>query len=104
MGSWELVEPVGSATTLLIELMRKADIKLDAIEATLLTLGIYTDTGTLTYAGVGQSPRVGVDAQCQQGRLDGIEFDVGLAHQLDKQRRGAAHGLDKFPAAHEVVR
>ncbi len=48
-GSVEVVEPVGSATTLLIERMRKQGLTLDNMEATLLALGIHTDTGSLTY-------------------------------------------------------
>jgi len=44
-------DDVGAATTLLIEQMRKQDIKLSSLEATLLALGIYTDTGSLTYGG-----------------------------------------------------
>lgn len=50
IGDVEVIEPVGSATTLLIELIRERDITLDVMEATLLALGIYTDTGALTYA------------------------------------------------------
>lgn len=42
-------EPVGATTTLLVELIREAGITLTPIEATLLTLGIYEDTGSLLY-------------------------------------------------------
>ncbi len=50
VGDWELIEPVGSATTLLIELMIQRGVAIDPIEATLMALGIYTDTGSLTFA------------------------------------------------------
>lgn len=43
------VEPVGSATTLLIEAIRARAIDVDPIEATLFALGIHTDTGSLSY-------------------------------------------------------
>lgn len=46
-----LVEPVGSATTLLVELMDEQGVRLDEVEATLLSLGIHADTGSLTYSG-----------------------------------------------------
>ncbi len=49
-GEFEDVEPVGSATTLLIEHIQRRELTLDVMEATLLALGIYTDTGALTYA------------------------------------------------------
>jgi len=49
--SLEVVEPVGSATTLLIERMRAGGIEVDPVEATLFALGILTDTGSLTHGG-----------------------------------------------------
>lgn len=50
-GSHEIIAPVGSATTLLVEAIRARDVGLDALEATLLALGIHADTGSLTFAG-----------------------------------------------------
>jgi len=46
----ELVEPVGSTTTVLLEQMIDRGLVLDDVEATLLALGIHADTGSLTYA------------------------------------------------------
>jgi len=40
----------GSTTTLLVEQIRELSKRLSSIEATLLLLGIYEDTGSLTYA------------------------------------------------------
>jgi tRNA nucleotidyltransferase (CCA-adding enzyme) len=42
-------EVVGAATTLLVEQIRDGQIPLTSLEATLLALGIYEDTGSLTY-------------------------------------------------------
>ena len=44
-----IIEPVGAAVTLLIEQIRKSNITINAFEATLFGLGIYTDTGAFTY-------------------------------------------------------
>ena len=56
VGAIEVIEPVGSATTLLLEeIRRRGDIAIDPIEATLMSLGIHTDTGSLTSAST--SPR-----------------------------------------------
>jgi tRNA nucleotidyltransferase (CCA-adding enzyme) len=44
-------DSVGAATTLLVEQIRAAALPLTSIEATLLTLGIYEDTGSLSYGG-----------------------------------------------------
>ena len=48
--SWQLTaEEVGATTTILVERIRARRIPLTPIEATLLLLGIYEDTGSLTY-------------------------------------------------------
>jgi tRNA nucleotidyltransferase (CCA-adding enzyme) len=44
-------EPLGATTTLLIEKLSTRSLKLTGIEATLLLLGIYEDTGSLLYQG-----------------------------------------------------
>ncbi len=44
-----LCENVGATTTLLIEQMIDANIAVNSLEATLLALGIYEDTGSFTY-------------------------------------------------------
>jgi tRNA nucleotidyltransferase (CCA-adding enzyme) len=44
-----LVEPVGATSTLLVEFLQEQQVRLSRIEATLLLLGIYEDTGRLTY-------------------------------------------------------
>jgi len=44
-------EPLGAATTLLVEEISARGLKLTGIEATLLLLGIYEDTGSLSYQG-----------------------------------------------------
>ena len=46
----EVVEPVGAATTLLVERIRARGLEIDRVEATLFALGIYMDTGALTFA------------------------------------------------------
>lgn len=44
-------DTVGSTTTLLVERIQQEDINLSILEATLLIMGIYEDTGSLTYGG-----------------------------------------------------
>jgi tRNA nucleotidyltransferase (CCA-adding enzyme) len=46
----EHVQPVGSVTTLLVEELRARGIEIDREEATLFSLGIHEDTGSLVYA------------------------------------------------------
>jgi tRNA nucleotidyltransferase (CCA-adding enzyme) len=46
----EHVQPVGSVTTLLVEELRARGVTIDREEATLFSLGIHEDTGSLVYA------------------------------------------------------
>ena len=48
--SVEVVEPVGSATTLLLEEIRRRELSVDAVEATLYAVAIHADTGSLVHA------------------------------------------------------
>ncbi len=43
------VEPVGAACTLLVERLQERGVPVTPIEATALALGVYADTGSLTY-------------------------------------------------------
>ncbi len=49
----EHVQPVGAATTLLVEELRARGIDLDVEETTLFALGIHEDTGSLAYSRAG---------------------------------------------------
>ncbi len=48
-GSYEIVEQVGAATTILVEHIREQNISINSFEATIFALGIYEDTGSLTF-------------------------------------------------------
>jgi tRNA nucleotidyltransferase (CCA-adding enzyme) len=43
------IEEIGATTTILIDEVQKSNVELDLISATLLLLGIYEDTGSLSY-------------------------------------------------------
>mgnify|MGYP000865124268 CR=1 FL=1 len=48
---WQIrTEKVGATTTMLVEQLRESNRSLSSLEATLLLLGIYEDTGSLSYA------------------------------------------------------
>ncbi len=54
-----IIRASGACTTLLVEQIRKLKLKLTPFEATLLALGIYEDSGCLTYRGA-----TAADARC----------------------------------------
>ncbi|MGE5172380.1 MAG: CBS domain-containing protein [Betaproteobacteria bacterium] len=48
-GEKEVLEPVGATTTIMVELLRQQGIPISELEATILALGIYEETGSLTF-------------------------------------------------------
>ena len=49
-GSLEVVSEVGATVTLLLDILEKRGIEITADEATVMMLGIYEDTGNLTFS------------------------------------------------------
>lgn len=49
-GVVETVEMVGATTTLLVEKIRRRELRITPLEATIFCLGIYQDTGSLVYS------------------------------------------------------
>lgn len=49
-GTHEVIETVGATTTLFVELMKAKGLSLNSFEATVLAMGIYEDTGSLTFS------------------------------------------------------
>ncbi len=50
MGDVEVYKPYGASVTLMVELLQERSIALTPEEATILMLGIYEDTGSLTFS------------------------------------------------------
>jgi tRNA nucleotidyltransferase (CCA-adding enzyme) len=62
-------EDVGAVTTLLVEQIQQHGLTLTSLEATLLVLGIYEDTGSLTYATTTPRDLVAAAWLIQQGAV-----------------------------------
>jgi tRNA nucleotidyltransferase (CCA-adding enzyme) len=79
-------EEIGATTTLLLEQISEARLPLSPIEATLLLLGIYEDTGSLSYPST--TPR---DVHCAAWLLEqGANLEVVnkfLHHPLSEEQR-----------------
>ena len=101
----EHVQPVGSVTTLIVEELRARGAEIDREEATLFSLGIHEDTGSLAYARsssrdatalawlMGQGAQLGLLQRFLRPRLDAVERDL-LVRLL-----GAVHDLPRFGAS-----
>ncbi len=78
-------EEVGATTTLLVERIVAARLSLTAIEATLLALGIYEDTGSLTYSSTTARDLRCVTWLLEQGANLAVVSDF-LHHALTQQQ------------------
>jgi tRNA nucleotidyltransferase (CCA-adding enzyme) len=94
-------EMLGATTTLLVEEIRVRDIQLTGIEATLLLLGIYEDTGSLSYAGTTTRDVRTVAWLMEQG----ASLDVAgrfLHHPLSPAQRALYEQLLERSETHEI--
>ncbi|MBI4670862.1 MAG: CBS domain-containing protein [Chloroflexi bacterium] len=91
----------GATTTLLVETLREKNLPLSRLETTLLALGIYEDTGSLTY--IDTTPR---DLQAVAYLVEhGVSFDLlgEFLHQpLAADQRALYNQLLKRAETHEI--
>jgi len=94
-------EPMGATTTLLVEEIAARSLKLTGIEATLLLLGIYEDTGSLSYqATTARDVRAAAWLMEQGARLTVVnEF---LHHPLAPEQRELYERLLEQSETHEI--
>jgi len=94
-------EPLGATTTLLVEEISARALKLTGIEATLLLLGIYEDTGSLSYQGTtARDVRAAAWLLDQGGRLAIV--DEFLHHPLAPEQRELYERLLGQSETHEI--
>jgi tRNA nucleotidyltransferase (CCA-adding enzyme) len=99
--TWEFYgDAVGATTTLLVEQMARAGMAPSPIEATLLLLGIYEDTGSLTYTGTtARDIRAAAWLVEHGANLDVVnEF---LHHPLTRGQQALYHQLVASSEPHE---
>jgi tRNA nucleotidyltransferase (CCA-adding enzyme) len=93
---------VGSATTLLVDQISQSAMAVSPVEATLLLLGIYEDTGSLTYPGTRP-----LDARCVGWLLEqGASLEVAnefLNRPLSDEQRGLYQKLLEAAEFHDFV-
>lgn len=100
--SWTVItEDLGSTTTLLLEAIQEQDGLLTPIQATLLLLGIYEDTGSLTY-----SRTTARDVRAAAYLLDhGASLTIAadyLNHPLSKEQQALYEELIESTEHHQI--
>jgi len=95
------IDAVGATTTLLVESLQEAGLKLNTVAATLLMLGIYEDTGSLSYAGTGPRDVRACAWLLEQGASLAIATDF-LNHPLSADQRRLYDRLLDGAETHDV--
>ena len=91
--SWSITtEEVGATATLLVEQLREHNGSLSMVQATLLLLGIYEDTGSLTYSRTTVRDLQAASYLLEQGADLRIASDF-LNHPLSMQQQGVYDAL-----------
>lgn len=94
------IELVGATTTLLVETMQTTNVELDVLASTLLLMGIYEDTGSLTYANTSSR-----DVLAAAWLLDkGANLEIAsrfLNHPLSEDQRELYERLIESAATHQ---
>lgn len=80
IASGSQIEAVGACTTLVVERLMKEGVKLSPFEATVIAIGIYEDTGALTFSGATARDAAAVAYLLEQGA------DVGMIRDCMKVR------------------
>ncbi len=93
------VEELGATTTLLVEALQEAGVHLDAVTGTLLLMGIYEDTGSLTYAATSHRDLLASAWLVEHGASLALA-DSFLNHPLSAEQRRL---YDRLLAAAETV-
>ena len=84
---WEMtIEETGATTTIFVEAIKERDLQLTPIQATLLLLGIYEDTGSLTYTRTSPSDIHAAGCLVEEGASLAIVTDY-LNHPLSLEQQ-----------------
>ena len=75
-GSLEVIRKVGSTTTILVEILKERNIPITPDEATVMMLGIYEDTGSLSF------PSTTVDDYLAAAHLKGCGANLGAVADI----------------------
>ncbi|MDD4237800.1 MAG: CBS domain-containing protein, partial [Desulfotomaculaceae bacterium] len=100
-GRFEVVEMVGATTTLLVEKIREQRLQVTPLEATVLALGIYEDTGSLIFSNTTPRDAEAVAYTLANGANLAVVADF-LGRPLTEEQRELLKALLVSAARYEI--
>ncbi len=91
-GEKEVIAEVGATTTIMVELLREKEIKISPLEATVLALGIYEETGSLTFVSTTERDAQAVAYLIAQGAQLNIVSDF-MSRELTTEQISILNNL-----------
>ncbi len=100
-GDFEKVEAVGATTTLMVELLRQKGIPVSPMEATIYALGIYEETGSLTFVSTTERDALAAAYLISQGANLNILSDF-LSRELTAEQISILNDLLKSAQQYDI--
>jgi tRNA nucleotidyltransferase (CCA-adding enzyme) len=100
-GTLEVIRPVGATVTLLVEIIRERGVDLSPDEATLLTLGIYEDTGSFTFTSTTPADYLAASFLLEQGANLNMVADM-LTRELTAEQISVLNDLIHSATTHTI--
>jgi tRNA nucleotidyltransferase (CCA-adding enzyme) len=100
-GEFELVEEVGATTTIMVELLRQKAVPVTPLEATIFALGIYEETGSLTYISTTKRDAEAAAWLISQGAQLNIVSDF-ISRELTPEQVAVLNGLIEAAVSYDI--
>ncbi|HXY55677.1 MAG TPA: CBS domain-containing protein [Nitrospirota bacterium] len=100
-GELEIVEEIGATTTIMVELLRQKGIPITPLEATIFALGIYEETGSLTYVSTTDRDAQAVGYLISQGAQLNIVSDF-ISRELTAEQIAILNDLIKAATIYDI--
>jgi tRNA nucleotidyltransferase (CCA-adding enzyme) len=100
-GEKELVEQVGATTTIMVELLRQKGVPISPLDATIFALGIYEETGSLTFISTRDRDAQAVAYLISQGAQLNIIADF-LSRELTTEQIAVLNNLIESAKSYDI--
>ncbi|HET6365533.1 MAG TPA: DHHA1 domain-containing protein, partial [Nitrospirota bacterium] len=100
-GELEIVEMIGATTTIMIELLRQKGIPITQLEATIFALGIYEETGSLTFVSTTERDVQAVAYLISQGAQLNIVSDF-ISRELTAEQIAVLNDLITAATSYDI--
>ncbi|HEX9020242.1 MAG TPA: CBS domain-containing protein [Nitrospirota bacterium] len=100
-GELEIVEELGATTTIMVELLRRKEIPITPLEATVFCLGVYEETGSLTFVSTTERDVQAVAYLISQGAQLNIVSDF-LSRELTPEQIAVLNSLVEAAVSYDI--